>query len=267
MRLAQADIAVLSIVASPTLSSDVRNKATHMLKSLYGAYTTDKTDPKRKSASAASTALPAGSAGSTEKTLEAQSLASELDISHSDSHIESVPVQTGTILRVHGIYMDRRRSFEIRVNDAGHLELYDAERRAKWDRKLEAEMDRAEKASRKKEEEQDKEARKLDKIEKEGAAAEKKSGSRWGWGMIGKGKKSPDEGSDGDDTDAEGDDGDSTSVMLDQEKEGEVTILERRPTLKERLDGLVHPTLDASGTPEDPMEAAPPVPKRDITSR
>lgn len=242
------DMVVLSIVASPTLSSDVRNKATHLLKSLYGAYSTDKTDPNRNLSSTSSAQASAQISG---KNREAEHLSDELNTTEADSHIESVPVQTGTILRVHGIYMDRRRQFEIRVNSSGNLELYDSDRREKWDKKAEAERDRLEKESKKKEEEQDKENKKLEKAElaeKESSSTNKQSTTSWIKGWVGKGKKSG-ETSDGDDTDVEGDDGDSTSVMLDHEKEGEVTILERRPTLKERLDGLVHPTLDASGSP------------------
>jgi hypothetical protein len=147
--------------------------------------------------------------------------------------------------------MDRRRFFEIRVNGAGHLELFDAETHQKWDRKLEAERDKAEAESRKKEEEQDKMIKKIEKIEKTDAP---KKGSGWGWSLRGKNKKTGDEDTDGEDTDVEGDDGDSTSVMLDQEKEGEVTILERRPTLKERLDGLVHTGADVFVTPSTATE-------------
>ncbi|KAI9632358.1 uncharacterized protein MKK02DRAFT_40660 [Dioszegia hungarica] len=237
---------VLSIVASPTLSSDVRNKATHLLRSLYGAYSTDKTAPPP----ASTTALPVNPAPNSASTREAQALDSELNTTHAESHIENVPVSSGTILRVHGIYMDRRRYFEVRLNSSGHLELWDAERGERWDRKMEATRDKAEKDSLKREEKQDKEMKKAEKAElAEKAEKEPSKKAGWGWPLGGRGKKGAVD-SDGEETDAE-DDGDSTSVMLDEKKEGEVTILERRPTLKERLDGLVHPTQDAAGETTD----------------
>jgi hypothetical protein len=40
-------------------------------------------------------------------------------------HGEVEPVQTPKVLRVHGVYMNERRHFSIRVNNEGRMELFD----------------------------------------------------------------------------------------------------------------------------------------------
>lgn len=218
-----------------------------MLKSLYGAYTVGKTAPPPTSASALGT--PSSTATNPATTREAQNLSNELDAAHAESHIESVPVQTGVILRVHGIYMDRRRHFEIRTNAAGQLELWDAELRQRWDRKMEAARDKVEHEQSKRLEKEEKERAK----EKEKEKPEKEQ-AKSGWGSTLRRKLTSKKGNetDGETTDEGDDDGDSTSIMLDQEKEGEVKVLERKPTVKERLEGLVQPQPgpSAAGTAE-----------------
>lgn len=57
---------------------------------------------------------------------------SDLEPGRADSRVEHVPVRTGEVLRVHGIYMDRRRHFEIRVGEWGRLELWDAVEGKLW---------------------------------------------------------------------------------------------------------------------------------------
>lgn len=57
---------------------------------------------------------------------------SDLEPGRADSRVEHVPVRTGEILRVHGIYMDRRREFEVRVGEWGRLELWDAVEGKPW---------------------------------------------------------------------------------------------------------------------------------------
>lgn len=49
-----------------------------------------------------------------------------------DDKVENKPVRTGTISRVHRIYMDRRREFEIRVGKEGVMELWDAKEAKMW---------------------------------------------------------------------------------------------------------------------------------------
>jgi hypothetical protein len=46
--------------------------------------------------------------------------------------VEDKPVKTGEVLRVHRIFMDRRREFEIRVGEWGRMELWDAKEGKLW---------------------------------------------------------------------------------------------------------------------------------------
>jgi len=49
-----------------------------------------------------------------------------------DERIENTAVRTGSVLRVHRIYMDRRREFDVRVGKEGKLELWDAKEGKMW---------------------------------------------------------------------------------------------------------------------------------------
>lgn len=127
---------VISIISSPTLSSDVRHKATDLLHHLNEAYKTDKTataesTEKRKGWGIFSRSAPATTA-SVEPVPETP---------QPEAIVEETPIATGQILRVHGIYMDRRRRFEIHVNTLGKLELWDADTGAVWSRHKEKEHD------------------------------------------------------------------------------------------------------------------------------
>jgi hypothetical protein len=43
-----------------------------------------------------------------------------------------MPVRTGEVLRVHGIYMDRAREFEVRKGEGGRMELWDVHEGRIW---------------------------------------------------------------------------------------------------------------------------------------
>jgi hypothetical protein len=59
-------------------------------------------------------------------------LESELDQGDIDDKVESRPVSTDAVLRVHGIYMSKRRHLEIRVDHTGSLVLWDQEEGKLW---------------------------------------------------------------------------------------------------------------------------------------
>lgn len=143
----------MSIIASPTLSSDVRHRAVGLLRSLHEAYSKDKAS--RSSAFAAGAATTAASSSSSsapnpssssssntgltglaEEKLEPLPLdpasAQDLEPGRADSRVEDKPVKTGEVLRVHKIFMDRRREFEIRVGEWGRMELWDAKEGKLW---------------------------------------------------------------------------------------------------------------------------------------
>jgi hypothetical protein len=152
----------MSIIASPTLSSDVRHRAVGLLRSLHEAYSKDKAS--RSSAFAAgagaagaaaaattgaTTSAPSSSSsepnpssssasntGRAEEKLEPLPLdpasAQDLEPGRADSRVEDKPVKTGEVLRVHKIFMDRRREFEIRVGEWGRMELWDAKEGKLW---------------------------------------------------------------------------------------------------------------------------------------
>lgn len=159
----------MSIIASPTLSSDVRHKSTNLLKQLYEAYNSDKTKPKDskkdsgKNGSAATAAeqaasdpaapppasLPSQTQTQTDESVpafsppdprdvapgtqaEAQILENELELNHLEDKVENTPISTDETLRVHGIYMSKRRHFEVRVDQAGKLVLWDSDEEKIW---------------------------------------------------------------------------------------------------------------------------------------
>lgn len=153
----------MSIVASPTLSSDVRHKATGLLRQLYDAYSNDKTansakpgDPPiplesstGKGKGLAATAAARASTSNPDSTVpefthpdpshinsstqaEARSLEMELDTQHLDDRVEDTPVSTDEVLRVHGIYMNQRRHLEVRVDGMGRLVLWDSDEGKVW---------------------------------------------------------------------------------------------------------------------------------------
>lgn len=110
---------VLSIIASPTLSSDVRHRASGLLRNLHGAYTRDKAS--RTSA----TISPLSQA-------EADALEADIESGKVDDRVEERAVRTDGVLRVHRIYMDRRREFEVRVGTEGKMTLWDGKEAKMW---------------------------------------------------------------------------------------------------------------------------------------
>ncbi|RSH94447.1 hypothetical protein EHS25_004250 [Saitozyma podzolica] len=145
---------VMSIIASPTLSSDVRHRAVGLLRSLHEAYSKDKASRSSAfaagaGAAGATTSAPSSSSsepnpssssasntGRAEEKLEPLPLdpasAQDLEPGRADSRVEDKPVKTGEVLRVHKIFMDRRREFEIRVGEWGRMELWDAKEGKLW---------------------------------------------------------------------------------------------------------------------------------------
>ncbi|WWD16736.1 hypothetical protein CI109_101167 [Kwoniella shandongensis] len=107
---------VLSIISSPTLSSDVRHRATALLRSVHSAYKNDKA-----SRVASQTQTPT----SITEEEDARKLDEAIDSGDLDDMVENKAVRTGETLRVHGIYMKERREFEVRVGEGGRLELWD----------------------------------------------------------------------------------------------------------------------------------------------
>ncbi|WWC68854.1 uncharacterized protein I206_102790 [Kwoniella pini CBS 10737] len=103
---------VASIIASPSLSSDVRHRASDLLKSIHKAYKDDKA--KSSSAHAPATLTP-----------EEQKVNDRIESEEIDDLIENKPVNSGETLRVHGIYMNKRREYEIRTSGDGKLTLWD----------------------------------------------------------------------------------------------------------------------------------------------
>ncbi|KAK4689188.1 hypothetical protein P7C73_g910, partial [Tremellales sp. Uapishka_1] len=106
---------VLSIIASPTLTDDVRNRASNLLRSLHAAYMTDRS--RTTSSSSEATLVPL-----IEEDVEIGS-------HESDNKVESRSVTTGNVLRVHGIYMSKRREYEIRVGEGGKMVLWDVRKK------------------------------------------------------------------------------------------------------------------------------------------
>ncbi|ORY27477.1 hypothetical protein BCR39DRAFT_538189 [Naematelia encephala] len=136
---------VLSIIASPTLSSDVRHKATSLLRNMRSAYSADKASSSRQNAAESSSANSNPNSNpnhisSTEisATLvplteeQAIDLEKHLQDGSLDDRVEQTTISTGAVLRVHGIYMDKHREFQVRVGQEGKLELWDAKENKKW---------------------------------------------------------------------------------------------------------------------------------------
>ncbi|ODN80735.1 hypothetical protein L202_02895 [Cryptococcus amylolentus CBS 6039] len=115
---------VMSIVASPTLSSDVRHKSTALLRRLHKSYSDDRDKSAAGSSESGDPAKPSATlAPITDE--EAKQLEKEVEEGKLDDKVENTPVRTGEVLRAHGIYMKERRHFEIRVAEQGKLSLYD----------------------------------------------------------------------------------------------------------------------------------------------
>lgn len=92
-----------------------------MLRQMHTAYTGDKAGRKAKTApqpDPAATLAPISDE-------EAAELEKELAEGKMDDRVEHTPIRTGSVLRVHGVYMDKRRHFEIRVGKDGKMELYE----------------------------------------------------------------------------------------------------------------------------------------------
>lgn len=141
---------VLSIIASPTLSSDVRHKATGLLRQMHKAYSDDKqakksSDPNTAAAVVNEKSIPSSTSTPTSASTqgvpgiaqpsaslsplsdsEARELEQAIENGMVDDRIENTPIGTDEVLRVHGIYMGERREFDIRASVDGKLELWDA---------------------------------------------------------------------------------------------------------------------------------------------
>nr|ODN87277.1 hypothetical protein L203_03549 [Cryptococcus depauperatus CBS 7841] len=115
---------VLSVISSPTLSSDVRHKSASLLRSLHSSYTKDKAARQKTSSSNPNPSQPSARLVPL-TTEEAIGLEKAIDSGEIDDRVENSPIRTGEVLRVHGIYMKEKRHFEIRVGDEGTLTLYD----------------------------------------------------------------------------------------------------------------------------------------------
>lgn len=133
---------VLSIVASPTLSSDVRHRATGLLRQMHSAYSGDKAAKTASNAAASSSKStgqtpqgdPTPSAVLTPLTAEeAEKLEADIEAGKMDDQVEHTPIRTGETLRVHGIYMKERREFEIRTGKEGRLELWNVQTGQQWE--------------------------------------------------------------------------------------------------------------------------------------
>jgi hypothetical protein len=147
---------VLSIIASPTFSKDVRHQASAMLRGLGKAYKDDKAKTKEARASGAAESGPSsssrfsasvpGSSASLDGTstsgggasltplsdADARELEQAIESGRADEQVENAPVKTGEVLRVHGIYMSERREFTIRTDKEGRLELWDSKTGERW---------------------------------------------------------------------------------------------------------------------------------------
>lgn len=49
-----------------------------------------------------------------------------------DDKVETSPVYGDNVLRVHKVFMDRRREFEVRRGRGGRLELWDSKEGVVW---------------------------------------------------------------------------------------------------------------------------------------
>lgn len=145
---------VLSIIAAPTFSKDVRHEASKMLRSIGNAYKEDKAKSKAAqttgsaaatmSTSSLSDSVPdsseattmgrkSGGASLTPLTdAQARELEQAIESGRADDQVEVAPVKTGEVLRVHGIYMNERREFHIKTDKEGRLELWDSKTGERW---------------------------------------------------------------------------------------------------------------------------------------
>lgn len=248
---------VVSIISSPTLSSDVRHKATDLLHNLHNAYSQDKAGAgeaqgaldetegaaKKSKWNVFSRSVPASQSATVSDPAPVPAYPHAMPdglppSNEAEVMIEHVPISSGHILRVHGIHMDRRRRFEIHVNQHGKLELWDAAAGHIWSRTKEKEQDELAKVEQKDKEKAEKQAKKCIKS---------------------KGKIAPSVvQSDGEATSATDEElplhpdrtsphreGSVTSVELDRLDAETATVTEsglrRRGTVKDRLTALVSP--------------------------
>lgn len=93
---------------------------------MHGAYKTDKEKSKSATDQNLKLDVPVPTQLTPQAEEEARRLDAELEKTHADDRVENVPVQTGEVLRVHGVYMSKRREFAIRTDREGRLELWDA---------------------------------------------------------------------------------------------------------------------------------------------
>lgn len=252
---------VVSIISSPTLSSDVRHKATDLLHNLNNAYKQDKAGTSASAAEAEVVGGPGG-AGAEKRSkwnvfarsspgqgTAAPTTTSEErppyphimsdglpPTSEAEAIVEHVPISSGHILRVHGIHMDRRRRFEIRVNAAGKLELWDADLGQIWSRHKEKERDELSKKELDAKEKAEKKAKKSGKSKDKQVGEETADGEATASATDDEAVFSPD-----------GDgrlNGSVTSVELDGLDREAARVTEsggvkRRGTVKDRLSALV----------------------------
>ncbi|WVR04026.1 hypothetical protein IAU60_001025 [Kwoniella sp. DSM 27419] len=107
---------VASIIASPTLSSDVRHRAANLLRSMHKAYKDDKSRSSAAATGATLTPLTEEEAAKLDEAIESGKV---------DELVEHRAVRSDEVLRVHGVYMSKRREFAVRIGDQGKLELWD----------------------------------------------------------------------------------------------------------------------------------------------
>lgn len=69
----------------------------------------------------------AHSKGKTEASTSSTPRIAELDDNGQEIKVEEEPVHTAKTLRVHAIYMDKRRHFEVRRKEDGGMELWDVD--------------------------------------------------------------------------------------------------------------------------------------------
>ncbi|WVO24144.1 uncharacterized protein IAS62_005508 [Cryptococcus decagattii] len=120
---------VLSIIASPTLSSDVRHKSASLLRSLHKSYTEHKNASQEPSSSNTPNIDKPSATLTPISDDEAEKIEKDVESGEVDDRVENTAVRTGEVLRVHGIYMKNPREFEIRVGEEGKLVLYDVDQK------------------------------------------------------------------------------------------------------------------------------------------
>ncbi|KIR58131.1 hypothetical protein I312_105803 [Cryptococcus bacillisporus CA1280] len=120
---------VLSIIASPTLSSDVRHKSASLLRSLHKSYTDHKAASQEPSSSNTPDIDKPSATLTPISDDEAEKIEKDVESGEVDDRVENTAVRTGEVLRVHGIYMKNPRGFEIRVGEEGKLVLYDVDQK------------------------------------------------------------------------------------------------------------------------------------------